>query len=92
MFSRFCHFYSMTDERVLEMPSCRFWVMEHNIARVMAENGLKLLNIATTIQNPDQYTKVVESFSQELGDTYQVSRSAIVKADPGAKAKLKSLM
>lgn len=81
----------MTPEQVLDMPARRFWSMEGNMARIRAEQGLRLANVAKTVQNPDQYGETVESLSRELGEVHHIKRPTMVKGDPNAKAKFKAL-
>ncbi|MCG5512861.1 hypothetical protein [Ectothiorhodospira shaposhnikovii] len=76
LFSRFCHFYRMTDDQVLAMPVRRFWLMNANINRIQAEGDLRQLVLLTTAQaaDGDVREKQRQALVAEMGNVMVMNR------------------
>ena len=68
MFSRFCHFYSMSDAQVLDMPVRRFWLMNSNIQRIQAEFDLRKMSVVASAQDGKAYEQYRKTLVIEIGD------------------------
>lgn len=82
----------MTDVHVLNMPSRRFWCLEKQINRIMAQEDLRQLNIHRATSNKEAMEEVVERLSMEIGDTARVEINPFVKPEPGVAEKLRQAM
>ena len=82
----------MTDEQVLNMPARRFWSMEGSINRVMAERDLRFINSSKAVNSSEANESVIQSLTDELGETCQIKRPKFVKPDGNAKNKFAQVM
>lgn len=86
------HFYRISDEAVMAMPSRRFWFMEKQISRIRAESDLRSINVAQAVNTTDAFESATERLVLDLGETTQVQRAIRVKGDPDRKAKFAKVM
>jgi len=91
LFSRFCHFYSLTPDYVLAMPARMFFVMERQIVRIMAEVDLRSLAVGTSTMSGEAAQRIHQVLIAEQGEVYVVARSSLVAGEEGAIDKLKAL-
>lgn len=82
----------MDQERVWTMPVRRFWSMERNIARIMAENDIRHIQVNQAQNSQDNYDTIIKRLTKEIGDTAKLKYNKIVKPEPEAKDKLQLLM
>jgi len=91
LFSRFCHFYSLTPDYVLAMPARMFFTMERQIVRIMAEGDLRALAVGASSVSGETAQRVHQVLIAEQGEVYVLARSSLVAAEEGAIDKLKAL-
>jgi hypothetical protein len=91
VFSRFCAFYSMTDEQVLRMPVKRFWAMSACINRIQAERDKRKLSVTLqTNGNKNSIGDFVANLDKEMGEVAVYDRMS-ARADKEGIAKLKKI-
>lgn len=88
MFCRVCHFYAMTDVEVMSMPIYRFWLMNSNANRLMAESDLRKLTLAIYSQGGEEAEEYRATLIKEIG---MVSKSED-KLDREGFESLRSLL
>lgn len=74
------------------MPARRFWSMERQITRLMAEADLRRITVQQASQSQDNHKSALEHLTRELGETCKVRHSVIVKGEPNRRSKLARLM
>ena len=70
------------------MPVRRFWVMNSNINRILAERDLRMLTVVNAGQSADGANECRDNLLSELGD---VGRQFNLEPEENAIQKLKSL-
>lgn len=73
------------------MPSRLFWALDSCIPRVLSEQDLRHISVIQATQTQEAMTSHRENLSLQLGEVYQVERSAMVQAEPGALNRLRQL-
>jgi len=91
VFSRFCHFYSISPEAVLNMKTSMFWAMESCIPRIMSESELRQIGIHQSVTSADALQEQKKNLVLQMGEVYVVERTRVVMAEPGALDKLRAL-
>lgn len=74
------------------MPTRMFFAMEKQIARIMAEKGMRDLAISNGAMSGDAANSVYQTLVAEQGEVYVLSRTTeVVKAEEGAIDKIKAM-
>lgn len=73
------------------MPSKRFWCLERQITRIMAQQDLRQINVNRALNSQDSMDEVIHSLTMEIGETTKIEINAIVKPEPDASKKLREL-
>lgn len=74
------------------MPARRFWVMEMQMSRIIATEGLQYVYNSLATTSPENLKKRTEELTLEIGETAAVRRKGVVAREEGAMEKLKNLM
>ena len=57
----------MTPGEVLDTRIGVFWLLEKNISRLKAEDGLRQLDIGASVQSAEGYKALSEAYTREIG-------------------------
>jgi hypothetical protein len=74
------------------MPAKRFWAMERQIGRIKAEKDLRELAFEGAKNDQDALKRFTDTLVQELGETYEIERDAVVKPERNVKEKFRKIM
>lgn len=73
------------------MPARLFFMMERQIARIMAEGNLRSLAVGASAMSGETAEQVHKVLIAEQGEVYVVARENLVMGDSDAIDQLKSL-
>lgn len=73
------------------MPSRRFWTMDKQVVRIMAEQDFRRINVNRATLSEDSMREVVDGLTRDLGETLEVAREKIVKPQADFAARLSNL-
>ncbi len=69
------------------MPSRLFWYLERNISRVRAEADIRAVRVANAAPHRESTEGLMQSLAAEIGETAEIKRNVIVRAEADAKQK-----
>jgi len=59
--------YKLSDEQVLKMPARRFWLLNKNLNRLMAENDIRNLQVLVSAESSEGTKQTQERLFLEIG-------------------------
>lgn len=85
LFGRVMRFYAMGYEALMQLPLRAFWFLSGSIDRLAAEEDLRALTIASSVQSGEAYKRTHQDLLNRVGTVAKYKDDGVVDHREGIK-------